>query len=76
MPLQVTALIVVGLKAFSAPQWLWGAAVMLILYLWWLWIDDIRKNEEKTVDIFKNFKEPEPNGIDNVQGKEIPKVPK
>lgn len=57
MPLQTTALILVALKAFSAPQWLWGAAAMLIIYLWWLFIKDVREYKQIEIDLFQKLKE-------------------
>lgn len=74
MPLQVTALIVVGLKAFSAPQWIWGAAAMLIIYLWYLWVIDVRDYQEADVDIFEPLKKKDE--LDRIQRDKVSQVSK
>jgi hypothetical protein len=74
MPLERTALIVVALKAFSAPQWLWGAAAMLIIYLWYAFVKDVREHREQSIDLFTQLKEKKPNGKDRVQDGTISKI--
>lgn len=76
MPLNLTAWIVVALKAFSAPQYLWGAAAMLIIYFWYLWIMDLIRYEEKEVDLFQKPTTPTNNGINTFQGGTISEISK
>jgi hypothetical protein len=45
-PILLTLIVVVGLKAFRAPDWLWGAVVTLLFVLWGYWAYLVTKIEQ------------------------------
>lgn len=53
-PINTSLILIVGLKAYEAPQWAVGAVGMIILLLWILYVRDIILFKEQDVNIFKN----------------------
>jgi hypothetical protein len=51
-PVNITLILIVGLRAFEAPQWSWGAIGVILAFLWFKYVRDIIMFKEKDVNIF------------------------